>query len=344
LVTTKTSLPNFVRYLQKEYALIDPPTISGGKQSKINSIFILSPYRLCFLYTRKPIYRYCIWLEICYFKGHITTDSVVKNWYFKTLGVPHIGTRIRGSTVFRLLTLKKGSKILEIGAGNGTFSLEMEKKGYEVVGCDSLLGISREDVINLGKKVFEKTGFDFRFVQANGVALPFKNESFDGVLCADVLEHIPDEGSALKEIRRIIKKDGILILQHQQRVFTKANLRAFSERCTKTIPCDVEYMGRKTSLSERMMKEKGHLREYSLDKWKELCDKFNFELEDHEWQYKFFGAFFVELSHTFKLFGTMKWYQGIIFLLFYPLTKIDNLLPMKGTGIAIRARKMGHTI
>lgn len=40
----------------------------------------------------------------------------------------------------------------------------------------------------------------------------FDNESFDLVICNHVLEHIPDDNNAIKEIYRVLKKNGIAIL------------------------------------------------------------------------------------------------------------------------------------
>ena len=43
--------------------------------------------------------------------------------------------------------------------------------------------------------------------------LPFKNNSFDLILCNHVLEHIPDHNKAISELYRILKKGGLLIAQ-----------------------------------------------------------------------------------------------------------------------------------
>jgi len=53
-------------------------------------------------------------------------------------------------------------------------------------------------------------------VKADICDLPFDDESFDVILCNHVLEHIPDDTKALKEIFRILKKDGWAILQIPQ--------------------------------------------------------------------------------------------------------------------------------
>lgn len=53
-------------------------------------------------------------------------------------------------------------------------------------------------------------------VKADICDLPFKSQSFDVVLCNHVLEHIPDDIQALKEIFRILKKGGWAVLQIPQ--------------------------------------------------------------------------------------------------------------------------------
>lgn len=53
-------------------------------------------------------------------------------------------------------------------------------------------------------------------VKADICDLPFEDESFDFILCNHVLEHIPDDTKAMKEIFRILKKGGTAILQIPQ--------------------------------------------------------------------------------------------------------------------------------
>lgn len=50
-------------------------------------------------------------------------------------------------------------------------------------------------------------------IKANICALPFQDNSFDLILCNHVLEHIPDDATAMKELFRVLKKGGTLIAQ-----------------------------------------------------------------------------------------------------------------------------------
>ena len=55
-------------------------------------------------------------------------------------------------------------------------------------------------------------------VKADICALPFENEQFDVVLCNHVLEHIPDDTQAMRELYRVLKKGGWGIFQVPQEI------------------------------------------------------------------------------------------------------------------------------
>jgi SAM-dependent methyltransferase len=50
------------------------------------------------------------------------------------------------------------------------------------------------------------------FVQADIGRLPFKDHSVDYVLCTEVLEHLPDPGRALEELRRVVRRRGHIVV------------------------------------------------------------------------------------------------------------------------------------
>ncbi len=51
-------------------------------------------------------------------------------------------------------------------------------------------------------------------VAADLTALPFADDSFDVAIVSHVLEHIPDDGRALSELRRVLAGGGVLVMQH----------------------------------------------------------------------------------------------------------------------------------
>lgn len=51
-------------------------------------------------------------------------------------------------------------------------------------------------------------------IRVDITATPFADASFDLVMCSHVLEHVPDDRGALAEMRRVLKPDGVMLLQH----------------------------------------------------------------------------------------------------------------------------------
>ncbi len=266
------------------------------------------------------------------FKRYHESDSKIKNFFYRTFGLPHVGTRIRGNAVFRLLKGKK-LKILDVGSGYGVFSLELQKRGHEVIAMDLLKGIDFQK-IKIVEKIFEKDNQKLTFVNADATKLSFKKNTFDAAIMIDVIEHVPDEDAVLKEMHRVLKPGGFFIASTPTEGFHKGRFKGFFRWLSK-LPVFKNLIQWSDYLDpNKMMKIKGHQREYSLTRWKNVCEKYSFILEDWRPEYKFFGAFLVELPHSMKIFE-----KSNIFFFLYPLVKLDNLIKTRHTGMAVRARK-----
>ena len=98
--------------------------------------------------------------------------------------------------------------ILDVGCGEG-FTLERLKKkkiGKQLSGIDFL-----ETAIKIGKK--ERPHLDLSV--GNIYDIPFKENSFDLVICSEVLEHIDDPMRGLKELKRVTKKYVVLSVPNE---------------------------------------------------------------------------------------------------------------------------------
>lgn len=91
-------------------------------------------------------------------------------------------------------------KILDIGCGHGNFIMLDPKR---IVGIDA----NRDTVKECKKK-------SLQVFHAKATEIPFTDESFDGIHCAHVIEHLyPNEAHAmLLEVGRVLKKGGIFVL------------------------------------------------------------------------------------------------------------------------------------
>jgi ubiquinone/menaquinone biosynthesis C-methylase UbiE len=94
--------------------------------------------------------------------------------------------------------------VLDWGCGWGQVSALLHERGTEVEAYDYREG---EPVHEIDLERF--SGFRVQ-VSGEPVALPFPDDRFDAVLSCGVLEHVPDPGSSLEEIHRILRPGGRL--------------------------------------------------------------------------------------------------------------------------------------
>ncbi len=97
---------------------------------------------------------------------------------------------------------RKFESALDIGCGVGANTEVLERFSKKTTGVD----ISKK-AIDYAKQKHPSS----RFLLANATKLPFAKNSFDMVLCSEVIEHV-DDRKAIKEIHRVLKPGGLLML------------------------------------------------------------------------------------------------------------------------------------
>lgn len=96
------------------------------------------------------------------------------------------------------------NEILELGCGTGHWTSFFSEKGYVITAidiADTMLEIAKSKKIP-----------NCKILKANVNDLPFENESFSLVVSITMLEFVDDIDIALKEIFRVIKSNGYLVL------------------------------------------------------------------------------------------------------------------------------------
>jgi len=99
----------------------------------------------------------------------------------------------------------RGERILDAGCGTGRLAQELAARGAEVTGVDvspAMLEIARKKM--QGKKAV--------FLRADVTVLPFAPASFDAAVCFTVLEFIPEPEEALRELWRVIRPGGRMVI------------------------------------------------------------------------------------------------------------------------------------
>jgi ubiquinone/menaquinone biosynthesis C-methylase UbiE len=129
-----------------------------------------------------------------------------RDFYEKDGGKKHPGRKIfsTGKIIFNEVKLKisPGNRILDIGCGAGGLIEEIRKiDDTRIIGLDIAFS-QLKFAIRQGGEV----------IQADALKLPFHKRSFDIIIAADVLEHVPDPGNLLRETRRVLTEEGELLI------------------------------------------------------------------------------------------------------------------------------------
>jgi ubiquinone/menaquinone biosynthesis C-methylase UbiE len=111
----------------------------------------------------------------------------------------------------RLITdgteLDSGTRLLEVGCGVGAVLAVL---GQEYPGV-RLSGVDIEPAqLAFARVLLERSGVDATLVEADALALPFEDESFDHVWMMWLLEHIRDAPAALREARRVLVPGAVI--------------------------------------------------------------------------------------------------------------------------------------
>src|SRR5262245_38292614 len=94
--------------------------------------------------------------------------------------------------------MSPGLRVLDVGAGTGRYRSLFSH-------CDYWAHDFGQEPSTIGKY----TALDY---ESDITSLPVQDGSFDVVLCSEVLEHVPEPIQAVKELARILKPDGKLLL------------------------------------------------------------------------------------------------------------------------------------
>ncbi len=113
---------------------------------------------------------------------------------------------------FAQLKLRPGDRVLDLGCGEGRHAITAyTNERVHVVALDLSsedLAVARERFRDF--EIADDGERSLSFLRGSGLALPFADASFDKVICAEVLEHIPDYQAVVREIQRVLKPGGAL--------------------------------------------------------------------------------------------------------------------------------------
>lgn len=106
------------------------------------------------------------------------------------------------SLLDKIIRFKKGGRLLDVGAGVGTLMYVASQKGFKVEGVE----------VSTWASTFAKEEKGLNVVAGTLEDAQLETASFDVVVVNHVLEHVNNPLAMLAEIRRILKKDGLLVI------------------------------------------------------------------------------------------------------------------------------------
>lgn len=150
-----------------------------------------------------------------------------------------------------VLDVVKGKVVLDIAAGSGYGTKIMSKSAQQVIGIDYF-----DEAVKYSKKHYSARNVTYKTGDAHN--LPLQDDTIDVVVSFETIEHLTDPAQFIKEVKRVLKKDGIFIV---------------------STPNDAEFMEG----------NEFHIHEFNLDELQKLINK-NFTNCEFYYQGTWFSA------------------------------------------------------
>jgi SAM-dependent methyltransferase len=258
----------------------------------------------------------------------VAEPATPREWALALYGRSVLKQRKLGELV-RALGPTDGLRCLDLGSDNGVVSLLLRERGGSWASGD----LTPEAVASIRSLV----ATDVHLVDAS--RLPFADAAFDTVAVVDMLEHAPDEAAFVRELGRVTRRGGRLVVNtpHLKRTWLRRLRHAIGQTDEKH----------------------GHLRPgYTAERLRELLAS-GFELEAHRTYSRFFSeAVDTAINWGVERLGKGSSAKGIVvtggdlarhrkafraYRLLYPfvwlVSRLDALVPASGYMLIASARR-----
>ena len=110
-----------------------------------------------------------------------------------------------------ILEPRPGERLLEVGPGTGYYALPVAE-WVSPGGTLDVVDVQQEMLDHTMRRAAEQGIGNISPVRADARALPFEDDSFDGAYLVTVLGEIPDQDAALRELRRVVRPGGRIVV------------------------------------------------------------------------------------------------------------------------------------
>ena len=143
-------------------------------------------------------------------------QAYYKKGFHKSVADTHAGRTVENSSKFTLSVLKPGFKVLDVGSGPGTITVDfaqryLTKNGGFIIGIEPTQELI--DQADAYKKEVAPELKNVKFQLGSVYKIPFDNDTFDLVHAHQVLVHLQDPILALQEMKRVTKPGGFVCVK-----------------------------------------------------------------------------------------------------------------------------------
>ena len=161
-------------------------------------------------FSRNALFQ---WMANGHSQNYVNEENQVKD-YFDQIAPQYneqrrivYGDALR-EIIFSQTRIEKEDTVADIGAGTGYLTLELAKKAAQVIAVDN-----SSQMLSIARKEAGKAGLsNIRFLDGNAEELPVEDEQVDLVYANMLLHHVNDPLQVFKEMRRILKPGGKVII------------------------------------------------------------------------------------------------------------------------------------
>lgn len=155
---------------------------------------------------------------------------VLESWFYDRAVAPAIDEMIEERPhLLRpfLKAMPADGRLLDVGCGGGHLAIGLARNhpAWRITGIDQ----SRNQVAR-AKKRSPETGARLHFLAGTALALPFKNDAFDGLISVCSIKHWPDPARGLEECLRILRPGGPLVVMEVDPDYSRDDGRVFVAR------------------------------------------------------------------------------------------------------------------
>lgn len=151
--------------------------------------------------------------------------------------------------------LEPGTRVLDVGAGQGALSAKLRDAGFDVSACE------------LHPDMFECDGVECRAADLTQ-SIPYDDQAFDAAIAVEVMEHLVSPDRLFAEAARVVKPGGIFAMSTPNILSLKSRLRFLG--------CGFFYSFKPLDLENKHGLE--HVSSLTLDQYRYLAHRNGFEI------------------------------------------------------------------